>query len=453
MTTARLRAVVVGGLAVVTGVVSAAPAVAAPPTITFLSPGSAEKVPASAVTVSARVEAEHVLVDSITLTVEQLDSDRPDITASTPAGDSPQQTVQFRVELPYNGEYKATVTATGAPVKQAIDPVKETSSASRKFFVAAPPAKPTDVKTELDPASRVVTVTWKANAEPDMLFYVVQRAAGASTDFMPVSGKIAHPETKFADTSTAAAGGEYRYQVVAVRRGVNKDEGVNSDPSALSPASTATVPAPPGGATVAGTTGTGTPGVGATPGSTLPAGSPGALTTSGTVDLNGFTAVQNAARRTPRTVPPPDHGFQSTLPFAPRPGAEEPEEEGELGEVAADGSQFRELGATEEGADRQRTLAFFAGGLLATVLLLHLLWVRSEVKRVPLEAVTPEGPGPGDGWSVPPAHGSVPGRTQASGEPPGDLGEWFVPGRLGADDAAVTASHGSGRRHKVLSGP
>ncbi|MGH9179901.1 MAG: hypothetical protein ACRD0N_15300, partial [Acidimicrobiales bacterium] len=175
-------------------------------------------------------------------------------------------------------------------------------------------------------------------------------------------------------------------------------------------------------------------------GTTLPATSPGALTTSGSVDLKGFTSVQSQTARRAAPLPraiEPDTGFQATLPFADVPEVEEEGElegGGELGEVAADSPQFRELGAEDEGADRQRTMAFFAAGLLATVLLMHVLWVRSEVKRVPLEALEPEGPTPIGRDDPAPAAPTKPGRVKAGRvRGPAAVPDWFVPGRLEAD--------------------
>ena len=428
MTTRRWRrAVAGGGLALVLAVSGAGPAVAAAPRITITGPTPDQQLSSSSVAVSARIEMTNgVLTDRAQLSVQQVGSSRKPATASVAISGSSQAVTFPAVTLAYNGTYRATVSASGAdrPLDLNGD---ETASAERTFAVAAPPASPTDVRTAVDAATRAVTVTWKANTEPDLLFYVVQRSKG-DADFAIV-GKATEPS--FVDATTADAGGDYRYQVVAVRNGVTEGEGISSDPSTLSENATARVPDPPAPPTSApGTTVAG--GTGATaPGAAVPAGNPGALATSGRVDLTGFTNVQSqAARRAtpPRTVVPRDTGFQSTLPFdQPEDTGEEDGEaleEGELGELTADSPEFRELGAEDEGDDRQRSLALFAGGLLATVLLMHVLWVKSEVKRVPLEAVAPEGPAPGAAAGKP----AKPKRAAASPD-------WFVPD-LGVDDGA-----------------
>ena len=441
------RALVGGGVAVLVALGTAVPASAAAPRITITGPTPDQQVQTNEPTVSARVEMQNgVLTDRIRLRVEAVGAERAPVTASEAASGA-SQTVSFPVALPYNGTYRATLTARGSDRPLDLNG-EESVTAERTFAVAAPPVSPTGVRTAVDEAARTVTVSWKANPEPDLLFYVVQRAKGGS-DFAVV-GKAT--EATFVDATTADSGGDYRYQVVAVRNGVREGEGISSDPSALSAESTAKVPDPPAPPTsAAGTTVPGGGTAATTPGSagsaasagTVPANSPGALTTSGRVDLTGFTNVQSqAARRpsTPRTVAPADPGFQSTLPFAPQPddvgeGLDgEAAEGGDLGERAADSPQFRELGAEDEGDERQRSLALFAGGLLATVLLMHVLWVKSEVKRAPLEAVAPEGPRPVAGRDDAERGRARPGRAKRPTARPAPSPDWFVPDRLGVDD-------------------
>ncbi|MGH9282061.1 MAG: hypothetical protein ACRD0S_03890, partial [Acidimicrobiales bacterium] len=416
-------------------------------TVSLRSPGVGQQLTARGVTVSASVTlgshpTGNTEVGKVDMTIDQLGTTRGPIRASAaPSGGN----VSFPVDLPYNGRYKVTVSATWSHTGLVLGDSTGSATDSREFSVAAPPAPPTDVKAAVDDAARSVTLTWKANTEPDLLFYVIQRAKGTSNEFT-VIGKVNEP--KFVDASTAEAGGDYRYQVVAVRAGVTAEEGISSDPSALTAESTAKVPDPPpppttappagsaaatSGTTIAATASGGTA-------TTLPASNPGALTTSGTVDLKGFSTVQSQARRAaPRPVEP-DPGFLPTLPFATRTGeeAEEvPEEGGELGEIAADSPQYRELGADDEASNRQETMAFFAAGLLVTVLLMHVLWVKSEVKRTPLEAITPEGPTPLSGRDELTTTGAKPAKARggrAKAKPASAETEWFVPGLLDTDE-------------------
>lgn len=450
-----LRAILGAGMAVAVVFGMASPAQAHPTGLDITSPvGAQDQSPG---TVDARITPGHSTLTSARVRVVQVGSEppRPDLVVTG----APSSSMRFPVSLPFNGAYRATVTVTfedRGPLGVVID--EGSTEDVEDFTVNAPPVNPTGVKTVVDAASRAVTVSWAANTEPDMLFYVVQRAKGGSTDFAQVGGAISHPTTQFVDTTTAEAGGEYRYQVVAVRQSAVKDEGISSDPSVLSADSTATVPDPPVPPTTAAGAGPGTTVAAGAAGtaSTLPANSPGALTTSGKVDLNGFTNVQSQSqRRTPRTIPPPDTGFQGTLPFAAQPDQEEGEVEegGELAELAADSPQFRELGEGDEAADRQRTMAFFAAGLLATVLLMHVLWVKSEVKRVPLEALAPEGPLP-----LANRPGSQRGEITAArgrhAKPrrPVDRPKWFVPDRLGPDGPAGRTVRAPARPQKVSSG-
>ena len=385
------RRVGAAALALLASLGLALPARADVPTITFSSPDAGQRVEVRDPTITARVTpppdggsvAGQIVVTVVRCAPEcggdPVATDRTEATGEA-------QNVSLPLQLALNGTYRATIQATGRNrIETLTGTGGETRTEARSFHVVAPPAPPTDVKTVVDPATRAVTVTWQATPDPDFLFYVVQRDRGDGTVPVPV-GKST--EKVFVDSTTAEAGGQYRYQVVAVRSGAAPDEGIGSDPSALSPESTAAVPDPPGGnpATAAGADGG--------PASPVAANSPGALATSGKVDLSGLSTLKTQARRlatSPRTVPSPDPGFKGTLPFAPQDQEEGEVEEAELGEMAADAPQFRELGSEDDTQERQRSLAFFAAGLLATVLLMHVLWVKSEVKRVPLEALAPDG--------------------------------------------------------------
>lgn len=404
MSTLRRSAVLGGALALLSALSLAAPALADAPSITFTSPGGDDPVRVSDPTIAARVAMQNggTVVRQVELSVQQLDTNRAPLTAAVDGNRQSRQDVAFRVALPFNGRYRATLKAWGAdpPLFGTLeDGEVESTSRSREFLVAAPPAPPRDVKAVVDEATRTVTLTWKANDEGDLIGYIVQRAAGDGP-FADVGTVTKTDRPTYRDSGTAEAGGVYRYQVVAVRSdGVTKDKGISSDPSAVTPEATANVPGPP--APPSGTPGTtvvaSTPGS-STPGTTTAAASknPGALTTSGSVDLSGFKTLQSQAQAraaTPRTTRPADTGFKSTLPFAttqPQEEGEVAEEGGELGEVAADSPQFRELGTEDDGSRRQESLAFLAAGLLATVLLMHVLWIKSEVKRTPLEPLAPE---------------------------------------------------------------
>jgi hypothetical protein len=388
----------------------APPASAAAPSVTISPPGDQQLLPASAFAVEAEASmGDGVVVGKILLTLKSLDtgSKQAPQSGEIEANGRNRQQVSFPVQVDYNGKYQATVTATGRDNTLLLpDDKLESRTVTRDFFVDAPPAPPADVRPAIDPETRVVTVTWKPNAEKDLVGYFVQRNGAAP---------IATAETSFTDASTANAGGTYTYKVQAVRRGATADQGRTSDPVTA----TANVPDPPGPPTTVagGTTATTTPGAGGTTattapgaagggtgtgstpggttGTTLAASSPGALTKSGTIDLSGFSSIQSQARRPAPRVVERDPGFTSTLPFdttnttrlvdGEQAGAAEP------GRAAGgDDPEVRELGAEDASNNRQQSAAFLAAGLLATVLLMHLLWIKGEVQREPLEALVPE---------------------------------------------------------------
>lgn len=283
----------------------------------------------------------------VMLTLKEVpdDPDRPPLVLEQTIDLSVAQScvpVEFTPDpLAYNGKYEATVTApdaTDPPIPPSGDCANVTEE-PRGFFMAVLPAVPTGVAAAVDKATRMVTVTWAKNPEPDVVRYEVHRAK-AGEAFQPFG-----QTTRQSFVDGAAEAGDYRYQVIALRRGA-KTNGplLRSDASAVV---TANVPAPPR-----------PPAIG--------------------------TATRSAPRvaSRPRSSSPPDTGFRETLPFA--------NAELEPGEEAAQGPQLEEIGTEEERSDNRRNLAALAAGLLITVFVMHLLWVKGEVDREPLEAIGPD---------------------------------------------------------------
>jgi len=97
------------------------------------------------------------------------------------------------------------------------------------------------------------------------------------------------------------------------------------------------------------------------------------------VDLSGFGSLldQTVAPQV-QPLPESDAGFSEDLPFQPRTIIESDVQT----EIAVPDGGFQDPGSNQ--ADMLR---FFAAGLLVTVILMHVLWLRGEVERVPLEAV------------------------------------------------------------------
>lgn len=377
-------------LVVATAGILPPPAQAGAPTVTITAPGRDQilRLMGGSVPVSAEVSN----VGRVRFVLRPVAAgDQAPISREINASGTARQVVSFNVSVEYNGKYRAEVTADheGGTLDINSEP---TASASREFFVAAPPEVPGNVRAVVDSESRGVILSWNANTEKDLLFYVVKRAKGDGA-YTPLATTEGPGETSIADPSTAESGGDYRYQVVAVRRGENADIGVTSDPS---PPATASVPAPPGPPTTVGpgdTTQSTTPGGGTTPsnttGTTFPANSPGALKKSGTLDLSGFSSIQNQARRPAVRSVAPDPGFTGTLPFAST-NTTRLLDESEQSAAPVDDPEVRELGAEDASNDRQKSAAFLAAGLLATVLLMHVLWLKGEVQREPLEVLVPE---------------------------------------------------------------
>ena len=309
---------------------------------------------------------------------------------------------------PSNGRYEYKIAATQAlPLVGTAGPSNERTGV---FHVAAPAAKPV-----LDPPTvneaRNTELSWTRNTEPDMLYYAVFRKDPGGSKYMPVGNTVPQPgsgaKVPFTDTTTSAFnGGDYSYQVVAVRKGAGGDwpKEIASDPSS---ARTATVPAPP---TTTSITGPGAPAPGAPPaaGPTTTV-KPG---TSAGVDLSGFLSSRSQPVTLPSiTVPePPDTGFEGTLPFGARPPGDDLEE-GEAEAVLPDDARRSIISRIDPG----RPLVPVAGGLVLLLLAMHLRLLNHRIK------VAPDGDLPVDAAPVPPppaAPAPAPVRAAAPTPPP-----------------------------------
>ena len=295
--------------------------------------------------------------------------------------------------LAANGPYEVHVTATGDDGFGGGG----TNDSTRGFSLNVPPATPKGVKATFDQQTNSVTVTWTPNTEPDLVGYQVQRQADGQN--LEEAGQTA--KATFTDT---VGQGQWKYRVVAVRSGATADELLASDPSATStvtvtpPPTTTTSPAggtsstsggsgnPPGSDGSGATSGTGTT---AAPGSS--SSNNQAIAKSGTINMSDFAALLDSARnRPPVKFEPPDPGFQQTLPFQP-------------GQTAAAGGDDlgtkAELGPADTGLEsriivdhrgrRRQAMSYVAGGLLLFVLMMHIVWIKAEVDRTPLDVLTP----------------------------------------------------------------
>jgi hypothetical protein len=352
-------------------------------------------------------------VDQVTVTVERLGHPDQRVDETFPGRDDgePVRFTWTTPPLPFNGAYRATAVGRGTEVLDTDGP--DTTVVRRDFSLEAPPAVPSGVAASVDRG--IVTVTWKPNTEPDLLGYQVQRAADGSNEWVNLGQPTT--ETTFSDASVPEPG-EWRYRVVAARLGRDDQHFVASGPSV--PAS-AVVPRPPPPTTApaggdggggGGSAPSGSPGAGggAAPsggsggsGSATPSGSTPATARSGRSDMSSFGALLDANRRRAAAGRPsaPDPGFSESLPFQGRPDIPEPgEEPGEEDqEVGADEPQLEvgERAVADDDADRRTSLSFLAGGLLAFVMLMQVLWIKGEVDRagdLPAEPPAPPPAGP-----------------------------------------------------------
>ena len=339
------------------------------PAITIDSPRAEPPLESASVTVSGSASSATLYrMKDVTLTIGS--ETRTKTCAESPCSFS------WTVTRPANGRYDFKLVATQAlPLVGTAGPSNERS---RSFFVAAPAAKPV-----LDPPkvneARNTELSWTRNTEPDMLYYALFRKDPGGSKYLPVGTTIPQPtsgsKVSYTDSTTSAfTGGEYSYQVVAVRKGAGGawPAEIASEPSSVR---VATVPAPP--AT------TSTTGVGAPPGS--PAAGAGPTTTakpgtSAGVDLSGFLSTRSQPVTLPAiTVPePPDTGFQGNLPFGARPPGEELEE-GEEEAVLPDDARRSIISRISPG----RPLVPVAGGLVLLLLAMHMRVLNHRIKVAP----------------------------------------------------------------------
>lgn len=402
------RILTAGGAAVLLLLSSAGPAAAAP-VVDWVTPTADQRFGESSFTFDAIVRMDGgTLRDDIVVTWAgpagaQVPTESRIATGNT--GSSKRVTLPNQ-SFPWNGAYTVNVRATGRPDGILTRP-DEQGTGTQRFVVDAPPAPPTGVTTSVG-GDRSVTVRWTANTEQQLVGYEVQRQLGSD----PWEGVTVTDTTttSVVDTSMPDDGGTYRYRVVAYRHSAEAGTLLASLPSGPSTAkvpaalvtTTTTTTKPEAGTGQTGsnrspgrTTGTGTSNrSGATP--TGGAGASGSsssptLSGAGKVDLSGFSSLLEQARQAGRVPPPaaaeePDSGFDETLPFTARPGTS-----GNEATASGDEAVVGESPVSDDGSGRVRSLAFLAGGLLTTVLVMHLLWVRGEVRRAAeLEVIAPE---------------------------------------------------------------
>lgn len=306
--------------------------------------------------------------------------------------------------LPWNGPYAARVSVLSPAGNRQV---------TRTFAIVVPPAVPGDVHAAQ--AGDGVNVNWARSNEPDLIGYVVQRAA-PSGPFeriaqVPAAKGVARPSVL--DHPPA---GDWRYNVVALRKGATDGEGLASDPSG--PVTASFTPPPPT------TTDGGDGGVGQPPGGT-PATTPpdsatnAAIAKAGKVDLSGFSALLDQRARAAQRARPeePDTGFQETLPFQPgdQPALADGDQEAGAGTTQGEGQRI-----VSDDSDRRRAMASLAAAFLLFVMFMQVRWVRTELEESDLEATEPGDESPAAGTQAVPDVADV---RDAQDEPAPTTGE------------------------------
>lgn len=310
----------------------------------------------------------------------------------------------------YNGAYTIAANGTGTDPFPDVDGEQTSSDRTVRFNIEIPPKAPSGVSAALDAGTKKVTITWKANAEPDMVGYQVQRAYGqGSYKEIGVAGASANP--KYVDDLSNAdtyPPGQYKYRVVAIRKartctnpssdaacnrgitsGASADDSVTMRSQTTTTSSTTTTPKGTT-TTVRGGSGGGSGGGGddGTPTDGRPSGNSTIGSSSGVpggkVDLSDLSALLNGKGVTTHVPDRIDEGtYDPTLTYGdPRNGSDSSESDPGTIEIGG-----RTIGPLKTSDD---WVKFLGAGSLATALLVHVLWFKGQVDNFPLETVAPQ---------------------------------------------------------------
>jgi hypothetical protein len=352
------------------------PALAAAPNISFSPADNADLAEPVSITGNATMN-NGGWVDSVKVTIASTQGHTvpaPDTTAGNESNNLP---FSWKPPLAYNGSYTVTVEAVGrdGPVPRFDE--SELSTVTRTFTLNVAPVAPSGVKAVVNQTKRTITISWAQNPEPDIVGYGVYRQEGDAL----VERKIVTPtQTSFTDELGSLPAGTYSYHVFAARSNATGDQVLVSAPATTTGKVTS---APP-------TTTTSTGGAAGVTTTTAAGNKPPALATRGRTDLSGFAALlPSGGAKLPRAsnAPAPDTGFDENLPFDPDARAED---EPTVGDGSDQALAEEPLSSSDD--DQPSSLRFMAAGLLVTVVLMHLLWLREEVNRDPLPAIAPEDP-------------------------------------------------------------
>lgn len=127
---------------------------------------------------------------------------------------------QFFVELGKNGTYSLMVAS-----KDAEGNLGYSNELVLDFLDKTPPAKPVNVMLNTD--STLITVTWDANTDPDILGYKIYRGINGDLKSMALQSSTAFAENRYVDKLPKNSKNPFSYYVIAVDSALN--ESVMSD--------------------------------------------------------------------------------------------------------------------------------------------------------------------------------------------------------------------------------
>jgi hypothetical protein len=306
----------------------------------------------------------------------------------------------------YNGPYTVTVVSQGQ--YQSLGTRDTGLTTVRKtFHVEIPPAIPTGVSATKASDSAMVTVKWNKNTEPDIAGYAIVRSyAGAAG--RTIAGVDAS-KTSYTDDLAGQAAGQYRYAVIAVRHARSCKSANDVDEACsrtipgkqsaysssitvqgTAPTTTTTIKKSGGGG---GSSGGGSNGGGTT--TTVPGSTSGSSTgkngagyktgtggagfpSGGEVDLSQFGKLLNPSARSTGSghATEPDGTYGDTLPYGEKALAK-----------PNDDKNLITIGGASIPKPSDDWVKFIGLGSFVTALLVHVLWFKQQVDRLPLETL------------------------------------------------------------------
>jgi len=279
-----------------------------------------------------------------------------------------------------NGMYTLSISATTCPndtTNKLLSCSSQSTAPDAIAVVRNVPKQPANVKATLGPANSAM-VTWDPSPEPDVFAYAVRRSGlstpigGCKLSFAPADlDTLPACPVPLTVTDSTSGGGDFTYSVSAIRYGGSYAFADRVETAATS--KKLTIPGPPASTVPGGGTGT-APGGGTGFGVfNAPKSKPGTTPTSGLIP-------KITPGIAPAAVTTIDPGFAPVLPYASTTDTT-------AKPTAAAGPAV----PAPKGKNSVKSIALVGAGVLVTVIAMHGLWLRSEVRRSgALEVLEPE---------------------------------------------------------------